>query len=102
MEQLGPLGPVTARKMFGGIGLFFEGLMFGVLSNDVLYFKVDDSNRVDYEKAGMGPFKPFENKPMVMTYFEVPVDVLEDKTLLVSWAEKALEVSQKPSKGKKK
>ena len=102
LEQLIPFGPVIARKMFGGMGLFCNNIMFGLIANDVLYFKMDDSNRADYINSGMGPFKPFANKPMVMPYFEVPADVLEDRTILVSWAAKAFEVAIKSSKGKKR
>ena len=59
MDQLNSLGPVTVRKMFGGAGLYLDGTIFAVVANDALYFKVDDSNRPDYEAAGMGPFNPY-------------------------------------------
>ncbi len=55
-EQLEPLGPVTTRNMFGGAGVYLDGLMFGLIANETLYFKVDDRNRVDYESEGLGPF----------------------------------------------
>ncbi|ODA39476.1 TfoX/Sxy family protein [Desulfosporosinus sp. BG] len=103
VDQLGKLGFITVKKMFGGAGLYYDGLIFGILANDVLYFKVDDSNRSDYERVGMEPFQPFEDKPMVMPYYEVPVDVLENRELLADWAVKALSVSKnKNSKPKKR
>ena len=102
VDQLGRLGFVTVKKMFGGAGIYFDGLIFGLLADDVLYFKVDDSNRSDYERAGMEPFQPFEDKPMVMQYYEVPVDILENREQLADWARKALSASRnKHTKPKK-
>ncbi|MHC4112773.1 MAG: TfoX/Sxy family protein [Planctomycetota bacterium] len=63
IDQLECVGPVQARRMFGGAGLYFDGLFFALVADDVLYFKVDDSNRPDYESAGMGAFRPFDRGP---------------------------------------
>ncbi|MHB1419535.1 MAG: TfoX/Sxy family protein [Bacillota bacterium] len=94
VDQLELLGYITVKKMFGGAGIYHRGLIFGLLAKDVLYFKVDDTNRSDYDQAGMEPFQPFADKPMVMPYYEVPVEILEDKVLLSEWAEKALFASR--------
>ena len=105
VDQLGKLGYVTIKKMFGGAGIYYEGLIFGLLADDILYFKEDDYNKSDYIMAGMKPFKPFDNKPMVMPYYEVPVDILENREQLAEWAKKALFASgnnhPKPKKQKK-
>ena len=58
VDQLEQLGWVTVKKMFGGVSIYYDGLIFGLLADDVLYFKVDDSNRSNYESAGMKPFRP--------------------------------------------
>ena len=104
VDQLGKLGYVTVKKMFGGAGIYYDSLIFGLLADDVLYFKVDDSNKSDYERAGMKPFQPFDDKPMVMPYYEVPVDILENRELLADWAMKSLSASRnkntKPKKQK--
>ena len=92
-DLLSVLGPVAAKRMFGGAGLYHNGIFFGLVADDVLYFKVGDSNRGDYEAAGMGPFRPYGDEGYAMQYYEVPVDVLEDRDLLVAWAEKALGVA---------
>ncbi len=63
LEQLCCAGRVTARKMFGGMGLYLQGMFFALIASDILYFKVDDTNRPDYEAAGMGPFQPFADRP---------------------------------------
>lgn len=103
VDQLGKLGYVTVKKMFGGAGIYNDGLIFGIIANDVLYFKVDDSNRSDYEGAGMKPFQPFDDKDTVMSYYEVPVDILENRESLADWARKSLFASiNKSSKPKKR
>ena len=59
LELLEPLGPVTARPMFGGVGFFFEGAMFALLTRaDVLYLRTDDETRGAFQDAGMDPFRP--------------------------------------------
>ena len=59
IDQLRAWGEVSARKMFGGAGLYCDGTMFGLIADDVAYLKVDDSNRDDYLGAGSSAFKPF-------------------------------------------
>ena len=71
------LGDVTPRNMFGGTGLYSDGVFFGLIARDVLYFKVDDTNRGDYEARGSEPFRPYDDRPYSMSYHEVPVEVLE-------------------------
>jgi len=96
IDQLGAFGSVTARRMFGGAGLYREGLFFGLVADDTLYLKVDDTNRPDFEAAGMEPFRPLaEGKPYAMGFYEVPADVLEEPEELVRWAEKAYEVARR-------
>ena len=56
LELLAPLGPVSARRMFGGVGLFHGGMMFGLIARDELFLKVSDANRPAYEAAGEAPF----------------------------------------------
>src|ERR687898_1887503 len=56
VESLQPLGPVSARRMFGGFGIYLHGTMFALIAYDTLYLKVDDGNRSAYEAAGLEPF----------------------------------------------
>ncbi|HZF26889.1 MAG TPA: TfoX/Sxy family protein [Steroidobacteraceae bacterium] len=94
LEQLAQLRGVTSRRMFGGIGLYWDGLFFGLIDDDVLYLKVDDSNRGDYTARGMEAFHPFKDKPLYsMTYYQVPADVLEESELLVQWTRKSCAVA---------
>ena len=99
LDQFSSFGEVHPKKMFGGVGLFFQGLMFSLIADDTLYLKVDDSNRSDFERDGCMPFKPFVHKKMTMSYYNVPVEVLENRDVLAEWAKKAFHVAMR---GKKK
>jgi len=102
LDQLRGLGVVTSRKMFGGAGLYLDGTIFALIAYDTLYFKVDETNRSDFEKAGMEPFQPFDDTSYAMNYYEVPIDVLEESDELVAWARDALAAARRgPSKKKK-
>lgn len=95
IDQLAALGGVTARRMFGGAGLYLDDIFFALISDETLYFKVDDSNREDYVSRGMAPFRPYAARPQVsLTYFAVPAEALEDAEELVQWARRALRVAQ--------
>ncbi len=97
VEQLSGWGEVSARRMFGGVGLYREGTMFVVLADDVAYLKVDDSNRDDFLRAGSAPFEPYPEKikTTTRTYYEVPADVLEDPDELAKWAQRSWAVARK-------
>ena len=94
VEQLERVAPVTAKSMFGGVGLYAQGLFFALIAEDRLYFKVDDSTRPDFERLGMEPFRPFGEENAV-GYYEVPADVLEDAGHLEPWMRKAIDVAAK-------
>ncbi|MFN4355631.1 TfoX/Sxy family protein [Parvibaculum sp.] len=94
-EQLEPLGPVRIRNMFGGAGVYFDDLMFGLIAGETLFFKVDDRNRADYEAEQMGPFvyEPPSGKSVAMSYYELPERLYDDADELVAWARKALDAA---------
>ena len=101
LEQLVLVGPVAARAMFGGHGIYLDGTMFGLVASNTLYLKVDDANRESFEGAGMGPFVYDGKKgPVAMSYYEVPPDALEDAAALLPWARSAVEAASR-SKAKK-
>ena len=95
LDQLGDLGDVVARSMFGGVGLYHRGFFFGIIARDVLYLKVDDSSRPDYVRARMKPFKPFPDRPTTMKYYAVPIDVLESAPELAIWARKSVAAAER-------
>ena len=94
LDQLETLGEVTPRAMFGGVGLYYRGVFFGIMALDVLYLKVDDTNRPDYIAAGMGPFKPYPHRSGTMQYYAVPLSVLESAPELAEWARRAIAVAR--------
>ena len=94
LEKFAPLGAVSGKSMFGGFGVFHEGEMFGLISNDVLYLKADDSNREDYLSRGSNQYKP-------MPYFRVPDDIFEDTGELLGWAQKSVAIAHTSPKKKK-
>ncbi|AQT67019.1 Regulator of competence-specific genes [Anaerohalosphaera lusitana] len=95
LDQLRFVDDVTYRKMFGAIGIYSGPDFFAIIDEDVLYFKVDDHNRPDYESAGTDAFRPYEDPDMTMSYYEVPVDVLESADTLAVWAQKAIAAARR-------
>ena len=93
LEQLAEVESIQARAMFGGVGLYADDVFFGILAADILYLKVDDSNRGLYEAAGMTAFKPYSDKPTTMRYYQVPVNVIEDRDELAVWARASVRVA---------
>lgn len=102
MEQLQAVGRVTARAMFGGVGLYRDGVFFGLMDDDTLYLKVDDLTRGDYERAGMRPFRPYGDGGPAMNYCELPAEILEDRTELRVWVARALEAARRKRGAKRK
>lgn len=92
LEQLGRAVPVTSRSMFGGVGIYSDGLFFALIADDALYLKVDDTNRGDFESAGMAAFRPYDDD-RTMQYYELPADLLEDVDGLRAWVRKSLSVA---------
>jgi DNA transformation protein len=92
LDQLAPFARVAARRMFGGVGLYVDQLFFGLIADEALYLKADDSNRDDYVSRGCPPFMPYpeDRVPRIsFSYYQVPADVLEDSEALTIWARKA-------------
>lgn len=94
LDQLAGLGGVSSKRMFGGAGLYKDEFFFGLIAEDVLYLRVDDSNRGDYAQRGMAQFKPYADRPhLSMNYYETPAEVLEDARELANWAQRSVEVA---------
>jgi DNA transformation protein len=94
IDQLAALPALSTRRMFGGIGLYSDACFFALIDDDVLFFKVDDSNRDDYVSRGMKAFMPFPGQSS-LGYFQVPADVIEEAEELARWARRAVEVAMK-------
>lgn len=87
----------SSRPMFGGVGLYLDGRIFGLIVSDhEVYLKVGDNNRQDFLDAGSEPFTYYghkDKKPTVMPYWQLPDEIIEDRQMAAEWAEKAAENS---------
>jgi DNA transformation protein len=99
--RLQPLGPVAHRSMFGGFGIYLDGVMFALIAYDTLYFRTDDGNVADYRNARSEPFS-YEGRsaPIEMPYWKVPARVYDGRDL-IAWADKAHQAARR-AKAKKR
>lgn len=94
LEQLAGLDRVGTRRMFGAVGLYSGHSFFGVVDDDTLFFKTDESNYPDFRARGMPRFMPTSKRPQgPKGYHQVPAEIIEDGESLVAWARKAVAVA---------
>ena len=96
LDQLEDLDDVEARRMFGGYGLYQDETFFGIIHRGRLYFKIDESTVGEYRKRKMKPIRP-NAKQTLKSYYQVPVEIIEDADELREWAEKAIRCQEKKS-----
>ena len=91
-EQLSPLGRLTMRRMFGKTGVFCDGLMFGMITDDTLYVRVDDHNRAVFKEAEAAPPLNYDKKGLTidLSFWCVPERLLDEPDELILWARAAL------------
>ena len=91
-EQLAPLGRLTVRRMFGKTGVFCDGVMFGMVTENMLYFRVDDQNRVTFKKTESFPPLNYKKKGSTidLAFWRVPERLFDEPDELVAWARAAL------------
>jgi DNA transformation protein len=102
LDQLSAAGTVTAKAMFGGVGLYCQGLFFALIDDDTLYLKVDDATRPEFERLGSQPFRPFGEDSHTMQYYELPADLLEDREAVRPWVDRALAAARRKASGKRR
>lgn len=87
LESMRAFGPVEARAMFGGWGLYHEGLFFALVADDVLYLKADDENRAEFDAAGLPPwiYEP-KGQRIVTQYRQAPEEGFESAEVMARWA----------------
>ena len=101
LEQLAPLGTITARNMMGGETLYCDGTVFALIGHGAVYLKADDENRPTFEAHGWPAFQPDPNEPGTLSYYLVPADVLENRDDLARWASGAIAAGQRAARKKK-
>lgn len=91
-EQLAPLGHVTLRRMFGKTGVFCDGVMLGMVSDNTLYFRVDDDNRAAFKEAEAFPPLNYEKQGATidLAFWRAPERLFDEPDELVTWARTAL------------
>ena len=90
LDQLREHLDVHEKRMFGGYGLYCEDIFFAIISDDTLYFKINEKSKETYVQAGMKPFRA-SKKQTLTSYYEVPAEILEDTEELAQWAGEAIE-----------
>jgi DNA transformation protein and related proteins len=101
-ELLSSLGRVTARRMFGGAGLYLDGLIVGLEVDGSLYLKTDDATRQRFADAGGAPFVyEGKGKPITMSYWTAPDEAMDSPEAMRPWAQLAFQAALRSAAGKK-
>jgi DNA transformation protein len=87
-EQLAPVGHITMRRMFGKTGVFCDGVMLGMVTENTLYVRVDDQNRATFKEAESFPPLNYEKKGCTidLSFWRVPERLIDEPKELVTWA----------------
>ena len=94
LDQLRVLTDNEARRMFGSYALYQDETCFAVVSKGRLYFKIDESTVGDYRRRKMKPFRP-NARQTIKSYYQVPLDIIEDADELCQWAKRAIAAQKK-------
>jgi DNA transformation protein and related proteins len=100
-DLFAPFGPVTVRRMFGGAGIYREGLMFALVFDGAIFLKVDEASIPDFEREGSRPFvytrakSPGKVGRASLSYWRLPERLYDDPEELAVWAERALAIAQR-------
>ena len=103
-DVFSPFGDITIRKMFGGAGVYCDGLFFAIIGDDDLWLKVDDVSRGEFEAKGLERFS-FEMKDGrigEMSYYSAPEEIFDDHDALRRWGTLALDAASRAAKLKPK
>jgi len=106
MAPLLAVRSITSKKMFGGIGVYSDGIFFAVVDDDRLYFKSDATTDLSYDEHAAAPWILSGDPPSPMPYRELPTVILEDPIHLAEWIDAAVAVAErkktKPKSPRKK
>ncbi|MGH6857144.1 MAG: TfoX/Sxy family protein [Methylocella sp.] len=95
-------GPISARKMFSGYGIYHHGLMFGLVAADTLYLKADAENANHFENEGLGRFEYKNGERVVkMSYWRAPAGIMEDRDEAALWARRSYEAALRSQRSMK-
>jgi DNA transformation protein and related proteins len=89
-EVFESFGPIQAKRMFGGYGIYHDGLMFGLVIDNQLYLKTDTENLAFFEAQGLGPFiYNMKGKAVQLSYHQAPEAMLDERELAAQWARRS-------------
>ncbi len=96
-EQLAPLGRLTMRRMFGKTGVFGDGVMFGIVADNMLYLRVDDGNREAFREAASSPPLNYRKggNTIDLSFWRAPERLFDEPDELVAWARLALAAARR-------
>jgi DNA transformation protein len=95
-DTLAPFGALTCKRMFGGFGVYHDGLMFALIADDVLYFRADAQSTVQFEARGLPRFEYYRGgRPVRLCYFAAPDEIFDDPDAAVQWAQLAWAAAQR-------
>jgi DNA transformation protein len=102
-EQLAPLGPIAMRRMFGKTGVFCDGVMLGVVTENILYLRVDDENRASFEEARTFPPLNYAKggRLIDLAFWRAPDRLFDDADDLINWARLALAAAHRAAAKRK-
>src|SRR5258708_21278828 len=102
-EQLAPLGHLTMRRMFGKTGVFCNGLMFGMVTDNTLYLRVDDENKSAFAEAASVPPLNYENQGRLidLSFWRAPERLFDEPDELLEWARIALAAASRGASKRK-
>lgn len=99
-ELFGPLGSIGVRKMFGGGGIYCDGVMFALIADNVIYLKADAQSQPGFVAEGLGPFVyQGKEKPVAMSYWRMPERLLDEPVDALEWGRAALRAARSAQKG---
>jgi len=103
-EFLAPLGRVTMRRMFGKTGVFCDGVLLGMVTDNMLYFRVDDDNRAAFKEAESFPPLSYEKKGCTidLSFWRAPERLFDEPDELVTWARAALSAARRVAASRKR
>lgn len=93
-ELFGQFGPIESRRMFGGHGIYYQGIMFGLVMDDVLYLKADAVLAPQFEALGLQPFQYQKGERMInLSFYQAPDELFDDPEEAKIWASRAYEAA---------
>jgi DNA transformation protein and related proteins len=107
-ELFTPMGPIQVKRMFGGAGVYADGLMFALLADETIYIKADDALKAELRQEGCGPFVwipdsgPRKGERVEMGYWRLPDAALDDPDLAAEWGRRALVVAKAKAETRRK